>query len=188
MAAALWENAGIVAKFGSFRRPCCRAGPNGRRSDATRSPRTAAGRRRTTTPNDPGEQRARSNRRWRPGFVKYASGLSGESLARPRHVDHCVDDEVGNVNTVGSQPAGHRLGEDPLRCFGWRERGEERFAASCRGVAGNHDGAFAAADHVRGNQLRELQQAGDVDREVAFEVGEVDLQARRRASRGPRCG
>jgi hypothetical protein len=65
-----------------------------------------------------------------PGLIGNCSGrdeklvgLVLEALAGPRNVNHGIDDNVGNMDTLRSQLPSHRLGEDAL---GRLRRGKAR--------------------------------------------------------------
>ena len=51
------------------------------------------------------------------GRDKKIVGLVLEALAGPRHVNHAIDDDVGNMHTLRSQIPSHRFGEDTLGRF-----------------------------------------------------------------------
>src|ERR1700716_1079245 len=96
-------------------------------------------------------------------------------LAGPFEVDHCVDNDVGNMDALWSEFTCDRLGEDPLGGFGWRETSEIGLAAQRRRVAGGDDHAVTRFDHRRRQPANEMQQSHDVDLEVSLEGGRVDL-------------
>src|SRR5579863_10589099 len=58
-----------------------------------------------------------------------------EALARPRHVDHRVDDDIGDMHALRSHVACDRLGQDALRRLGRREAGKAGTAPQCRRIA-----------------------------------------------------
>src|SRR5262249_40169527 len=68
-------------------------------------------------PDGVGDRRRTREELLRPG---------GEGLARPRHVDHRVDDHVGDVDALRSEAPRHRLREDALRRLRRREGREGR--------------------------------------------------------------
>jgi hypothetical protein len=96
-------------------------------------------------------------------------------LAGPFEVDHCVDNDVGNMDALWSEFTCDRFGEDPLGGFGWRETSKIGLAAQRRRVAGGDDHAVTRFDHRRRQPANEMQQSHDVDLEVSLEGGRVDL-------------
>jgi glycolate oxidase len=105
-----------------------------------------------------------------------------EARARPRDVDHRVDDEIGDMHPLWSEVARHRLGQDALRRLGRREAGEAGLAAQRRGVAGDDDGALARALHRRRQPAHDMEQAHGVDLEIAGEQRWLDLAKRAEAA------
>src|SRR4029077_15921927 len=82
------------------------------------------------------------------------------------------------VDTLRTQIARDRLGENPLRRLGRRETGETWLTPQCRGIAGGNYRAFAGADHRRSKPPREVQQPHRVDLKIAVENLRIDLQER----------
>src|SRR6516162_9103085 len=74
-------------------------------------------------------------------------GLGLEALASPRHVDHGIDDDVGNMHTLRPQIPSHRLGEDALRRFCRGEACKIRATTLRRCISGDYDCAYTGGHH-----------------------------------------
>src|SRR6516164_6130357 len=105
-------------------------------------------------------------------------GLGFETLAGPRHVDHRIDDNVGNMHALGAQVSRHRLGENALRRFRWCEARKVRTTSLCGCIAGHNDGPLTGGYHGRCDTTRKVEQAHRVDLEVPIECRWVDFHER----------
>src|SRR5665213_2729511 len=109
----------------------------------------------------------------------------GHALALPRHVDHRVDDEIGNVDALWPQVARERFRKDALRGFRRRKAGEGGAPTLRRGVPGHDQRAFPGCDHCGRRQPRQVEQRHRVALEVALENSGLDLRERaERATHG----
>src|SRR5438034_11760084 len=68
-----------------------------------------------------------------------------ETLARPRHVDDRINDQIGHVNTLRAEVACDRLGEDALSCLGRRKASEIRLSPQCGRIARDDESPSPAA-------------------------------------------
>jgi hypothetical protein len=112
------------------------------------------------------EDRVGDRRRLREELVR----LRRVRAARPRHVDHGVDDDVRDVDAVRPEAARHRLRQDALRRLRRRERRETRRSPPRRRVARDHDRAAAGVAHGRHERLPQVHQRQDVRAERLLEV------------------
>ena len=66
--------------------------------------------------------------------MKKSSAASGKTLALPRHVNHGIDDQVGDMHALRAEVAGEQFREDSLGGLGRREPDEMRLCPRCAEV------------------------------------------------------
>ena len=68
----------------------------------------------------------------------------------PRHIDNAIDDDVGNVNTLGAELLRHALSDRTQTVFARCEGGKFGARLDRRGCAGEQNRAFPVGHHALG--------------------------------------
>jgi len=109
-------------------------------------------------------------------------GIEEKIIVRIRHhgagagdIDHPIDDNQRNMNTLWPDLFRHRLGQRPLRRFGRGKGGEIGAMFHRSRCPDNDDIAFGSCTHVGQNGLARRQQPKSIDPPGPLKIRQIDL-------------